>query len=132
METMYTSADLAFLRTSLEELRGRVQALLRKEGGPLQRQGLTNLLQDVEGAAAALDAGPGEAGFPAKALETFCSAVYAQRRKIDQILDTPMCPADKRNEMVSAASAVNALLRKLRADLADREADSDARAGKNS
>ena len=32
-------------------------------------------------------------------------------------MDTAVCPADKRNDLVSAASAVNALLRKLRADL---------------
>lgn len=125
MEMNYSPAELAFLASSLEELRTRVQALLRKGGDPLQRQGLTNLLEEVKQAERALEAGPGEGGFAAGETSTFYTAAYAQRRKINQFLDTSVCPADKRNELVSAASSVNALLRKLKADLGARGVDAD-------
>ena len=113
----------------LEELRTRVQALLRKGGDPLQQKGLSNLLSEVEQAGRALETG-GEGGFSTKDLSTLYSAVYAQRRRIDQFLDTAMCPADKRDELISAASAVNALLRRLRADLEERGADAEGAAKK--
>ena len=128
MEHVYSSADRTFLKSSLKELQTRVQALLRKGGDPLRQQGLTNLLREVEQAGRALDA-KGES-FTTKDLSTFYSAVYAQRRKIDQFLDTAMCPADKRDELISAAASVNALLRKLRADLEDRGADAEGAAKK--
>ena len=117
MEAIYSSADLAFLDSSLKELQQRVQSLLRKNGAPLQRQGLANLLDEVQQAGRALAAGEGQDGFAVKDLEIFYYAVHAQRRRVDQFLDTAVCPADKRNDLVSAASAVNALLRELRADL---------------
>ena len=117
MEAIYSSADLAFLDSSLKELQQRVQSLLRKNSAPLQRQGLANLLDEVQQAGRALAAGEGQDGFAVKDLEIFYYAVHAQRRRVDQFLDTAVCPADKRNDLVSAASAVNALLRKLRADL---------------
>ena len=116
MEAIYSSADLAFLDSSLKELQQRVQSLLRKNSAPLQRQGLANLLDEVQQAGRALAAGEGQDGFAVKDLEIFYYAVHAQRRRVDQFLDTAVCPADKRNDLVSA-SAVNALLRKLRADL---------------
>lgn len=129
MEHSYSPADRDFLKSSLEELRTRVQALLRKGGDPLQQQGLSNLLSEVEQAGRALETG-GEEGFSTKDLSTLYSAVYAQRRRIDQFLDTAMCPADKRDELISAASAVNALLRRLRADLEERGADAEGAAKK--
>ncbi len=129
MEHSYSPADRDFLKSSLEELRTRVQALLRKGGDPLQQKGLSNLLSEVEQAGRALETG-GEGGFSTKDLSTLYSAVYAQRRRIDQFLDTAMCPADKRDELISAASAVNALLRRLRADLEERGADAEGAAKK--
>ena len=118
METAYSPADLAFLTQAVQELHTRVQALLRKSGNsPLQRQGLSNLLQKVERAQAALAAYPETGRFATQELGTFYNAVYAQRRRIDQFLDIALCPVDKRNEMVSSASAVNALLRRLRQEI---------------
>ena len=77
MEAIYSSADLAFLDSSLKELQQRVQSLLRKNGAPLQRQGLANLLDEVQQAGRALAAGEGQDGFAVKDLEIFYYAVHA-------------------------------------------------------
>ena len=71
MEAIYSSADLAFLDSSLKELQQRVQSLLRKNGAPLQRQGLANLLDEVQQAGRALAAGEGQDGGAGKDREIF-------------------------------------------------------------
>ena len=126
MELIYSSADLNFLASCLEELEKRVQALLRKNGNPLQRQGLEHLLENVEHGKTALSASSESAGpFALEDLGVFYSAVYAQRRKINQFLDTSVCPADQRNDLVSAAATINSLLRKLRTQIEDTGVDAD-------
>ena len=126
MESTYSSAELAFLASCLEELQKRVQALLRKNGNPLQQQGLSNLLEGVQRAEAALSAYGEQGGtFALEDLGVLYSAVYAQRRKINQCLETPVCPADKHNDLVEAAASVNSLLRRLRTEIEAAGVDAD-------